>query len=326
MARARSSAPAASSAAPAPRHQRRAVAAELAERTRRTAERRRRARWGAGAAAVLVAASVGAYLANRGNEAAPSTTAAAAAAPVVGGDLHTLTAIKDALYVGGHAAAAVSHDGGNRWTSIPSLDGADAMGWAVTPTAVLAGGHPGLFRSTDNGATFSAVTGAAAVPDVHALGGSGNTVYLGSPQAGLLASTDGGSSWQLRNAAAGRSFMGTILVDPTRPDRLIAPDMSAGLTASTDGGRTWTPVGGPRSAMAAAWNPVDIREIVAIGMDGGARSSDGGATWRPITVPAGTSAVAYAPDGRTLYAGALDGEQALTFRSTDNGATWTKTA
>ncbi len=325
MARAHSSAPSASSAAPRPRDQRRAAAAELAERMRRTVQRRRRTRWGAGAAAVLVAASVGAYLANQGNEAAPSTTATAAA-PVVGGDLHTLTAIKDALYVGGHAAAAVSHDGGRRWNSIPSLDGADAMGWAVTPTAVLAGGHPGLFRSSDNGATFSAVTGAAAVPDVHALGGTGNTVYLGSPQAGLLASTDGGSSWQVRNAAAGRSFMGTILVDPTRPERLLAPDMSAGLTSSADGGRTWTPVGGPGRAMAAAWNPVNIREIVAVGMDGGARSADGGATWQPITVPAGSSAVAYAPDGRTLYAGALDGEQALTFRSTDNGATWTKTA
>jgi len=322
MARTPSSARSASSAAPRPSDQRKA-ASELAERRQETAQRRRRARWGAGAGAVLIAALVGAYLFNRGNEI--TSSAANGAAPVVGGDLHTVMVIQDALYVGGHAAAVVSHDGGRRWASIPSLDGADAMGWAVTPSAVLVGGHPGLFRSTDNGSTFSVVSGAAAVPDVHALGGTGNTLYLGSPQAGLLASTDGGLSWQVRNAAAGRSFMGTILVDPTKPARLIAPDMSTGLTASADGGRTWTPLGGPKGAMAAAWNPIDPRVIVAVGMGGSARSSDGGATWQPVAVPTGTSAVAYAPDGRTLYAGALDGEQALTFRSTDGGATWAKT-
>lgn len=75
----------------------------------------------------------------------------ASAAPVVGGDLHTLTAIGDALYVGGHVAVAVSHDGGLRWEEVPSLANADAMGWAPTTDALLAGGHPGLFRSTDGG-------------------------------------------------------------------------------------------------------------------------------------------------------------------------------
>src|SRR3989442_6993082 len=77
-------------------------------------------------------------------------------------------------------------------------------------------------------------------------------VYLGSPKAGLLASTDGGNSWQVRNAQAGRSFMGTILVDPTDSARLIAPDMAAGLSVSNDGGRTWKPLGGARRGNAAA--------------------------------------------------------------------------
>ncbi|MBN9620566.1 MAG: hypothetical protein J0H43_12690, partial [Actinobacteria bacterium] len=150
--------------------------------------------------------------------------------------------------------------------------------------------------------------------------------YLASPQAGLLASTDSGNSWQVRNSQAGRSFMGTILVDPTNPSRLIAPDMSAGLSVSSDGGRSWTPLGGPAGAMAAAWNPVDTRQILAVGMDGGSLSADGGATWRPITVPPATSAVTFDPTGRTLYAGALNGQQARLYRSTDNGATWTPTA
>lgn len=186
-----------------------------------------------------------AYLTSGDGEGPATGPAASTSAPVVGGDLHTITATDDAIYVGGHAAAAVSRDGGRTWRNVPSLNGADAMGWAITKNALLVGGHPGLFRSTDNGATFTRVTGHSAVPDVHALGGTGSSIYLASPQAGLLASSDGGRSWKVINADVGQSFMGTILVDAHNPDRLIAPDMSAGLSLSTDGGATWKPLGGP---------------------------------------------------------------------------------
>ena len=303
--------------------QRRAKATEQAQ-TRLARQRRRWIGWGAAALAVAGVA-VAALVVITGGDDSPGT-AAWKTAPLVGGDLHTVTTIGDALYVGGHTAAAVSRDGGRLWQQIPSLADADPMGWAVTPDSVLVGGHPGLFRSTDDGATFSPVSGSAAVPDVHALGGVGAIVYLASPQVGLLASTDAGRSWQVRNAQAGRSFMGTILVDPKDPDRLIAPDMAGGLVTSTDGGRTWKPLGGPMGAMAVAWNPADIRQVVAVGMNGGARSTDGGATWQDIDLPEGSSAVSYDPSGQTLYAGALEADRALIYSSADNGVTWTPTA
>lgn len=299
--------------------QRRAAAAEV---TRGAERRRQRARWG-GALTVLAVVGGVAVLAAGGDD--EPVQGATAAAPTVGGDLHTVTALGDALYVGGHAAAAVSRDGGGAWQDVPSLAGADAMGWAVNSDAVLVGGHPGLYRSTDGGATFTPVSGAAAVPDVHSLGGAGTTLYLGSSQAGLLASTDGGRSWQVRNLQAGQSFMGTILVDPSDANRLIVADMNGGVTTSTDGGRTFTPLGGPMGTMAVAWNPTDIDEIVAVGMDRGVRSTDGGSTWQDIDLPQGTSAITYADGGRTLYSGALEGQQALTYRSTDDGVTWTAT-
>jgi photosystem II stability/assembly factor-like uncharacterized protein len=302
--------------------QRRAKAEQRAALARRAAQRRPWARWGAVIAVVLVVVAGISVITTGGNDAGKPSPAA----PEVGGDLHTVTMIGDALYVGGHEAVAVSHDGGRRWQPVDSLKGADAMGWALTPDALLVGGHPGLFRSADNGASFAKVTGSAAVPDVHALGGAGTTVYLGSPQAGLLASEDGGNTWQVRNAQAGRSMMGSILVDPKDPTRLIAPDMSAGLTASSDGGRTWKPMGGPSRVMAAAWNPTDTRQIIAAGMSGGARTNDGGGTWQQIQLPVGTSAVTYDASGSTVYAGVLDGQRARVYRSTDGGATWTATA
>ncbi len=303
-------------------------AAARAAAIQRAKDRRRWIGAGAIAVAALALAMGSVVIVAGGNDAQlakESGTWNAATAPVVGGDLHTVATIGDGLYVAGHEAAAVSRDGGRAWRAVPSLAGADVMGWAISPDVVLAGGHPGLFRSTDGGQTFAQVTGTAAVPDVHALGGTGATFYLASAEVGVLASLDAGRSWQVRNADAGRSFMGTLLVDPKNTNRLIAPDMAGRLATSTDGGRTWATLGGPTGAMAAAWNPTDTREIIAVGRSAGARSTDGGSTWQPLALPEGVSAVSYDPAGQTLYAAALDGNRARTYRSVDDGATWLST-
>ena len=307
-------------ARPSRADRRRSAAAEREAAARRAARRRIRQRWAIGTAAALAVAGGATSLAVRGD----GDDAGSTAAPVVGGDLHTLTSIDDALYVGGHAAVAVSRDGGRAWQQVPSLEDADAMGWAQTSDALLVGGHPGLFRSTDGGASFTQVTGDGAVEDAHALGAAGDTVYVGSPQAGLMVSENGGDSWETRNAEAGRSFMGTILVDPADPRRLLAPDMSNGLLASSDGGRSWTPLGGPEGTMAAAWDPTDPARIVVVGMSESAISADGGQTWEPLEMPAGTSAATFSADGTTIYTAALDGETAVTSASTDGGRTWNR--
>lgn len=320
---ARARRPAAPAARESRAEQRRAATADRAADARRIERRRQRTRWGGGTLAALAVGAVIALLAVRGDKDAPSSQAAGSTAPYVGGDLHTVTAIGDRLYVGGHDGVAVSTDGGKAWRAVPSLRGADAMGWAQTPAGLLAGGHPGLYRSTDGGATFTKTTGPAQVSDVHALGASGSTAYLASPLAGLLISGDGGASWQVRNPQVGKTFMGTLLVDPADAQHLIAPDMQNGLVTSVDGGRTWTVLGGPQGAMSVAWDPNNTERLVAVGMAGGAFSNDGGRTWTDVTLPAGTSAATFSPDGAILYAAGLDGSNARVRASADRGKTWT---
>jgi len=319
---ARASRPVAAGAKESRAEQRRAATTERAAVARREAQRRQRTRWGGGALAALAVGAGVTFLAVRGQDAA-SSQAAGSTNPYVGGDLHTVTAIGDRLYVGGHDGTAVSTDGGKAWTAVPSLRGADAMGWAQTPAGLLAGGHPGLYRSTDGGTTFTKTNGPAQVSDVHALGASGSTAYLASPRVGLLVSSDGGASWQVRNPQAGKTFMGTLLVDPADPQHLIAPDMQNGLVASADSGHTWTALGGPQGAMSVAWDPTNTERLLAVGMAGGAFSNDGGRTWTDATLPAGTSAATFSPDGATLYAAGLDGSKAQVQASADGGKTWT---
>ena len=290
-------------------------------KSRRTVVGRRR--WVAAAvvAVIAVGGGIGVLAVTGGNDAAAEASAATAG-PYVGGDLHVLTALQGKLYVGGHDGGAVSSDGGNTWTQLPSLKGTDPMGAAATEEATLIGGHPGLYRS-DDGSSFTKVTGEGALDDVHALGGSEEILYAGTTQGGLQVSEDGGKSWTTRNAEVGGSFMGVILVDPADPKRLIAPDMANGLVSSNDGGRTWTTLGGPGGAMAAAWDPTNTERLVAVGMAESAISSDGGETWTALTVPEGTTAAAFSPDGQTLYAAARSGTNATVYASTDEGQSWT---
>lgn len=296
---------------------RRAATQRAAREAASRAQRRKTIAWVAGSAlAVVLIGIVLAALLSARDGADPGTAASA----TVGGDLHTISAIDGNLYLAGHSAAGVSADGGQSWQDIPSLTNADPMGWAVTSEAILVGGHPGLFRSSDGGKTFSPVPDAFA--DVHALGSAGDVVYAASAQSGVLASTDGGLTWEIRNATAGQSFMGTMLVDPEDAERVIAPDMAGGLVLSTDGGRSWSSIGGPMGAMAVTWNPANTSELLAVGMNGGSVSTDSGATWREIALPPGTTAVTYAEDGAIIYAGVLNGLQGTAYRSTDGGTTW----
>lgn len=241
-----------------------------------------------------------------------------AATPFVGGDLHVVASYDGRLFVGGHQGAATTDSNGN-WTQLNSLSNKDAMAWARSSKGILVGGHQGLYVSTDQGQNYEPAATNLQVTDVHALGASGETVYLASPQAGLFTSTDGGRTFTLVSDT-GRGFMGSIAVDPRDPSHAIAPDMQAGAVVTTDGGKTWQALGGPSGGMAVAWNPRDLQDIVVIGMGGSARSHDGGKTWDNLTVPEGTSATAFSDQGDLVVA-ALDGDQASVYEQSGN--TWT---
>ncbi len=279
----------------------------------------RRTRLIAGCAIVIVAAGLALFALTRSaDHSVRNISGPTLGPPTVGSDLHSVAVVGSRTFVTGHEGAAL-RDGQGPWVPITSLSNTDVMAVASLPKRLLAGGHGGLFDSTDGGLTFARQP-SGSVTDVHALGAAGSTIYLASPQAGLLISTDEGKTFTLRSSN-GRTFMGNLLVDPANTANVIASDMKAGIVATSDGGQTWRSLGGPVDVMSIAWSLGDNREIVAVGMDSAAISTDGGASWSPLSVPAKTSAITI-NSGGDLIAGALSGTQALVYSSSDGGKTW----
>lgn len=273
-------------------------------------------------ALALIAVSGVALLANQFTRDSTSIIPIASSEIFVGGDLHTLTVAGSQIVVTGHESAAISTDGGSHWKSIETLDGADVMGWGVGTNTVFAGGHIGLFKSQRNSDDFVRINFYEGLSDVHSVGASGQFVYLGSPDIGLLASVDDGKTWTLRNSEIGRGFMGSILVDSKNPMKILAADMQQGSLSSIDGGKSWKSLGGPVGPMAMAWSPSNNSEIMVIGMAGAGISLDGGNTWSDIAVPSGAAAVSFSGNGKRIYAASLQAPFARIFTSSDRGKSW----
>jgi photosystem II stability/assembly factor-like uncharacterized protein len=254
--------------------------------------------------------------------AADSSTNSKRMTTFVGGDIHTLTFTKDGLFVTGHDGGSLSTSEGLKWKSVASFKSTDIMGWATTDLGYLAGGHNGLFRSSDRGKSFSRVSFYGKASDVHSLGGTAKIVYMGSPQVGFLRSSNSGKSWEVVNKKFGEGFMGSMLVDPANPLRVIAPDMKNGLVITADGGKSWTRFGGPSGVMSIDWNPKNHKEIVALSMGTGSITKNNGHTWSTFRVPMGSSAVAISLDGLRLFVAVLAGDKAKILSSADMGQSW----
>ncbi len=200
----------------------------------------------------------------------------------------------------------------------------DTMGFTIGADSRFYGsGHPdlrlepdlpvrlGLIISEDRAETWQPAS-LAGEADFHALEVR-DEVVIGwdSTTGSLLASSDGGVSWQERSSLVVQD----IAVHPLDTER-IAVTTNTGLELSSDGGRSFQLLDAPAGASLVSWSSAD--RLVLATVDGDVHHSrDDGATWES-TGNMGGRPQALLDVGGALYAA----RPGAVVQSDDGGRTW----
>lgn len=194
----------------------------------------------------------------------------------------------------------------------------------VNGTTVLAGTNSGIWRTTDNGTTWTQANTGLTTTDVRALALSGTTVYAGTFGGGVFRSTDG-TNWTAVNTGLTNSVVYSLAANSTD---VYAGTFGGGVFLLS--GTTWKAVNNGISESSQVYSlAISGNDVLAGGQlvfnapQHIYRSSDKGTTWKAT---GGSTAATNPPflvysiaiNGTTLLAATADG----LYRSTDNGATW----
>jgi photosystem II stability/assembly factor-like uncharacterized protein len=240
----------------------------------------------------------------------------------------------DILYAStvGHGAFK-STDGGQHWSSMPSLTPQAIWKIALDPTntQVLYAGtnQDGIWKSTDAGNTWTqaVLPGPFPVYSLAVDSSAPQTIYAGTNGGGVWRSPDGGASWQSTGISSGMVW--SLALDST--GALYAGTNGAGAQVSHDRGATWTVLNTGIDASNkfgyGIWiDPSNGRKMFVsseLGY-GAVWSQDGGESWSLAGqgfTAYGSRGIAYDPsDSRLIYAGGMIGSPF--FKSTDGGQTW----
>jgi len=185
------------------------------------------------------------------------------------------------------------------------------------------GNAGGIFRSSDNGLTWTAVNnGLPANPHCWTLKASGNLMYAAIGSEGVYRSNDYGESWVKPSAQL--DYRTIYALDISGSD-VYAGDSEGGLYYSSDAGSTWVFFQG-------LTQPSQIRTFEAIGdtLWIGAEalyySLNHGQSWTKVNVDIGPNGVTRITlGGNYLYAGAYDMQHSgALYISSDLGKSWQK--
>ena len=231
-----------------------------------------------------------------------------------------------------------SSDHGNTWAKTdannPLLANALVLTFCVKDNNLFAGAINGIYKSTDNGATFQ-LTLDGFPPNIgvtaYALTASGGDVVAAvsvsfSPSeglAGIFYSPDDGSTWHQATLPIIPTAITSVASDGSSLAYAAVFGQSSsvkGLYKSTDAGLTWT----QRQAL-----NVDIERLAANGSNvlagdlfGAYYSTDFGESWNfsapPGNCPFGCGIFTYTFSGSSVFAG----DEVGMFLSPDRGASW----
>jgi len=211
---------------------------------------------------------------------------------------------------------------GAQWVRTGGPGGCDVNALLSSGTSFYAGTLDGVFRSTDNGATWQAFSsGLPALPDVEFFGECGQYVFAVTDDAGVFRTARDKDSWIAVNAGLPEKPYFWCLAGCGR--NLFAGLVSDGVYRLTGDGTRWEAASSGLPAAADVQCFAEDGPYLFAGLKKGGvfRSADGGASWEAAGsgLPGDADVQSLAAHGSFLFAGLHKGGA---YRSADRGDTW----
>jgi ligand-binding sensor domain-containing protein len=212
----------------------------------------------------------------------------------------------------------LSTNNGASWTAVNTgLTNLNAYSITASGSNLFAGTGGGVFLSTNNGASWTAVNTGLTNQDVRFLTISGSNLFAGT-LGGVFISTNNGASWTAVNAGLSNLKVYSLTVSGSN---LFAGTVGGGVFLSTNNGTSWTAVNTGLTNLDVYSFTVSGSNLFAGTYGGGVfLSTNNGASWTAVNTGLTSLIVlSLTVSGSNLFAGTDGG----VFRSTNNGASWT---
>ena len=162
------------------------------------------------------------------------------------------------------------------------VDSFTAMG-DLLYIGIHTGGDDGLFRSDDEGDTWTRITTEEMTHTVEALSAFGTTLYASTYGGGVFRSEDSGDSWTTVNDGLTDRTVSALLA--VSEDTVFVGTLDGGVFRTTDGGNSWV-----EANTGLMGTSVSELEVVGDKIYAGighrlVYSSDGGESWQPVQIP-----------------------------------------
>ena len=202
---------------------------------------------------------------------------------------------------------------------------------SVSPGTLYAGADNGIFKSTDNGMSWTKNNAGMDNLYVRALAidpASPSTIYAGTANGGVYKSTNGATSWDAISNGLNGEDVSSIAINPITSSTIYLGTYDGGVYKSTDGGTNWNAANTGLSNLKVrdlAIDPLTPSTLYAATYGGGIyKSTDSGGNWAAINngITSLLRMLCIAIDSvnpNTIYLGSYLGG---VYKSTDGGNNW----
>jgi hypothetical protein len=238
------------------------------------------------------------------------------------GYLHAIAARDSNIFVGGTTGVYRSTNNGASWT-LSGLNNSEEMALYFFGSNLLAGTLDGLYLSTDNGKNWP-LTGVPAAK-VNCLASTDSILFVGTSAGNVFRSTNDGLNWQITSFDELNNNKDFVSALAASNACVIASAPAYRTLVSTDNGESWHSGAGGLSQTYVTSFAIDGSNIYAgTGYNNIFLSTDNGSDWLFVD-----NSFANNNDNAVVEAIAVSGANVFAatsesgiFLSTDNGATW----